>query len=73
MLINELEEFESYAMGEIYLAVRAGNRKLAGYLVEKQEEHGGWGFNFLHKQALNNTTEDFDEFKYVVFFLSFFF
>jgi hypothetical protein len=59
-----LEELESNLMSEIYMAARAGNRKIAAYLIQKQEAHGGWGFNFLHKQALVNNKEDFDEFRY---------
>lgn len=52
-------------MDSIYLAARAGNRATAGYLVERQETHGGWGFNFLHKQALLNNKEDFSDFRKV--------
>ena len=33
------------------MALRAGNRKVAGYLVKKAIEKDGFGFNFLHKEV----------------------
>ena len=33
------------------MAIRHGNRKLAGYFVSKGVEKHGFGFNFLHKEV----------------------
>ena len=43
---------------KIYLAVRAGNRKLAGELMEDYEKYGGSPFNFLHKEVLLFDNQD---------------
>lgn len=47
------------------VGAQAGNRKLAGFFVEWFESRGGYGFNFLHKQALLNDGKAFDQYKYV--------
>jgi hypothetical protein len=44
--------------------LQVGNRKLAGFFIEWFEKKGGWGFNFLHKQALLNDGKPFDHYKY---------
>jgi hypothetical protein len=33
-------------------------------LIEALESKGGWGFNFLHKQALLLDGKSFDQYKY---------
>lgn len=39
------------ALEHVWMAIRHGNRKLAGYFVSKGVEKHGFGFNFLHKEV----------------------
>eukprot|EP01125_Pyxidicula_operculata_P022385 TRINITY_DN910_c2_g1_i3.p1 TRINITY_DN910_c2_g1~~TRINITY_DN910_c2_g1_i3.p1 ORF type:complete len:2962 (-),score=808.64 TRINITY_DN910_c2_g1_i3:90-8975(-) len=57
------ENFYDFSSQSIALACLFGNRKLAGWLLDKTG--GGAGSNHLHKQALLYETKEFDEFKSV--------
>ena len=35
----------------VWVAIRSGNRKVAGYFVDKGVDKFGFGFNFLHKEV----------------------
>ena len=35
----------------MWIAIRHGNRKVAGYFVSKGVDKFGFGFNFLHKEV----------------------
>ncbi|XP_078675989.1 poly [ADP-ribose] polymerase tankyrase-like isoform X2 [Branchiostoma floridae x Branchiostoma belcheri] len=50
--IAVIPNFKNQLFDNIYLAVRAGHRKLAGKLIEMAEKGGGYGFNQLHKEVL---------------------
>ncbi|XP_066280586.1 poly [ADP-ribose] polymerase tankyrase-like isoform X1 [Branchiostoma lanceolatum] len=52
LCIAVIPDFKDQLFDNIYLAVRAGHRKLAGKLVEMAEKGGGYGFNQLHKEVL---------------------
>ena len=45
-------EFTSYFDTQISTCVRAGNYKLAGYLIGDLFKRGGYGFNKLHEEVL---------------------
>lgn len=38
-------------MNSVWMAIRHGNRKVAGYFVSKGVDKFGFGFNFLHKEV----------------------
>ena len=46
------EELEYSLMNRVAWAVRAGNYKIAGEIIKYGNHNGGYGFNFLHEQAL---------------------
>jgi len=61
LLMTIMPDFDTQMADMVVTAVRAGNREIAGFLVETLFARGGWGFNILHKQALNFNTENFDK------------
>lgn len=38
-------------INNVWIAIRHGNRKVAGYFVSKSVDKIGFGFNFLHKEV----------------------
>ena len=38
-------------INNVWVAIRNGNRKVAGHFVNKGVEKFGFGFNFLHKEV----------------------
>ncbi|EGR33749.1 WGR domain protein, partial [Ichthyophthirius multifiliis] len=50
----------------IHIAVRAGNRKLAAFLIEQANKFGGYGFNKVHEQVLKfDDIQNLEDFKKV--------
>lgn len=61
--INQ-ETITKALLDKAYLAVRAGNRKTAAYLIEQANKIGGYGFNKVHEQVLSLDNPDkMDEFR----------
>lgn len=54
---------ESHVIDNIWMAVRSGNRKVAGHFVKMAVEKEGFGFNFLHKEVLVNDSEPLSKFR----------
>ena len=46
------EYMENKIDSRIHLAVRSGNRKLAGALIQAANKRSGFGYNFLHEEVL---------------------
>ncbi|XP_015763135.1 PREDICTED: ankyrin-1-like [Acropora digitifera] len=60
---STLHEQEQTGLEHVWMAIRHGNRKLAGYFVSKGVEKHGFGFNFLHKEVLLNDNEKLSNFR----------
>ncbi|KAL9986739.1 hypothetical protein ACROYT_G000926 [Oculina patagonica] len=58
-----LHELEQTGIENVWMAIRRGNRKVAGYFVSKGVDKFGFGFNFLHKEVLLNDDEDLSNFR----------
>ncbi|EAS02069.2 WGR domain protein (macronuclear) [Tetrahymena thermophila SB210] len=60
------ENLTTSLLEKTYVAVRAGNRKTASYLMKQANKFGGYGFNNLHEQVLSlDDVSKLDEFKKV--------
>ena len=63
-LLVSVPDFEQTAATNVVFAIQAGNRKVAAKLVEILVKRDGFGFNFLHHQALAyDGDKEFDEFR----------
>eukprot|EP01015_Nassula_variabilis_P005856 TRINITY_DN1440_c0_g2_i9.p1 TRINITY_DN1440_c0_g2~~TRINITY_DN1440_c0_g2_i9.p1 ORF type:complete len:1034 (-),score=302.89 TRINITY_DN1440_c0_g2_i9:4-3060(-) len=63
LLRAKYDQADNLLESKIARAVRVGNYVLAGHLVAYANSRGGYGFNFLHEQAL--TKKKFTDFKKV--------
>ncbi|ODM89027.1 Poly(ADP-ribose) polymerase pme-5, partial [Orchesella cincta] len=52
----EKQQLQDWDYTEIHLTIRKGHHLLAGKAITKAFERGGYGFNFLHGEALTKTT-----------------
>ena len=67
--LEKLDTVLNQGMGQccqnVVLALRTGNRILAGKLIQWGNQKGGYGFNQLHEEVLLKTTEPLEPFKSV--------
>lgn len=55
--------YESELFDVMYIAIMNGHLELAGKIMEKAVDNGGYGFNFLHKEVLVNKNQPLTPFK----------
>jgi len=63
LIIKSIPEVRESVIKNFYIAVRSGNRKLAGEIIDLSDEVDGWGFTRLSKEVLSYDSEPLSSFK----------
>jgi ankyrin repeat protein/predicted DNA-binding WGR domain protein len=65
LLLANIPGLEQQLSDNVYFAVRAGNHKVAGHVIENLVKKGGFGFNPLHYQVALFENEELEKFRAV--------